>query len=254
MIRLNSALSSRWQLRQIRFSLPGGREDGERACAPSGTRRGRVPYARKPWEDVCEHLLLIFFFVSIYTRSLVLLGRKHVATSASVGERGRGRGRGRESLSLSLSLSAPHGQHRQRVGGRGRISSKCFGREGFTRSRSRMASGGRRRRYRRSDRALRRSSLHSYAQPRTHGARHTHACGVLGKPRVNAHILILRVNHKPKTITDRLRGQGGAGLWPTSWPPQEKVLFGHLFFNITNVFCAKKRVGHACICPRMVTG
>ena len=24
--------------------------------------------------------------------------------------------------------------------------------------------------------------------------------------------------------------------------------------NITNVFCAKKRVGHACICPRMVTG
>ena len=70
----------------------------------------------------------------------------------------------------------------------------------------------------------------------------------------NAHILILRVNHKPKTITDRLRGQGGAGLWPTSWPPQEKVLFGHLFFNITNVFCAKKRVGHACICPRMVTG
>ena len=29
--------------------------------------------------------------------------------------------------------------------------------------------------------------------------------------------------------------------------------FGHLFFNITNVFCAKKRVGHACICPRMVT-
>ena len=31
-------------------------------------------------------------------------------------------------------------------------------------------------------------------------------------------------------------------------------LFGHLFFNITDVFCAKKRVGHACICPRMVTG
>ena len=30
-------------------------------------------------------------------------------------------------------------------------------------------------------------------------------------------------------------------------------LFGHLFFNITNVFCAKKRVGHDCICPRMVT-
>ena len=29
--------------------------------------------------------------------------------------------------------------------------------------------------------------------------------------------------------------------------------FGHLFFNITNGFCAKKRVGHACICPRMVT-
>jgi len=27
-------------------------------------------------------------------------------------------------------------------------------------------------------------------------------------------------------------------------------LLGHLFFNLTNVFCAKKRVGHACICPR----
>tara|TARA_B100000513_G_scaffold33035_1_gene12660 strand:- start:413 stop:892 length:480 start_codon:yes stop_codon:yes gene_type:complete len=25
------------------------------------------------------------------------------------------------------------------------------------------------------------------------------------------------------------------------------VLFGHLFFNITNVLCAKKRVGHACM-------
>ena len=48
-------------------------------------------------------------------------------------------------------------------------------------------------------------------------------------------------------------------------PPMEKrrlqarlakrsFLFGHLFFNITNVFCAKKRVGHACICPRMDTG
>tara|TARA_B100000524_G_scaffold221454_1_gene116735 strand:- start:1096 stop:1410 length:315 start_codon:yes stop_codon:yes gene_type:complete len=31
-------------------------------------------------------------------------------------------------------------------------------------------------------------------------------------------------------------------------------LFRHLFLNITKVFCAKKRVGHACICPRMVTG
>ena len=30
--------------------------------------------------------------------------------------------------------------------------------------------------------------------------------------------------------------------------------FGHLFLNVTNVFCDKKRVGHACICPRMVTG
>ena len=32
------------------------------------------------------------------------------------------------------------------------------------------------------------------------------------------------------------------------------LLFGHLLLNITNVFCAKKRMGHACICPRMVTG
>ena len=31
-------------------------------------------------------------------------------------------------------------------------------------------------------------------------------------------------------------------------------LFGHLFFNITHVFCAKKRVGHACICPMMDIG
>ena len=39
--------------------------------------------------------------------------------------------------------------------------------------------------------------------------------------------------------------------------PKKRFLFGHIFFNITNVFCAKKRVvlvGHACICPRMVTG
>ena len=37
--------------------------------------------------------------------------------------------------------------------------------------------------------------------------------------------------------------------------PKKRLLFGHLFFNnITNVFCAKKRVGHACTCPRMVTG
>ena len=36
--------------------------------------------------------------------------------------------------------------------------------------------------------------------------------------------------------------------------PKKSFLFGPLFFNITNVFCAKKWVGHACICPRMVTG
>ena len=36
--------------------------------------------------------------------------------------------------------------------------------------------------------------------------------------------------------------------------PKKSFLFGPFFFNITNVFCAKKGVGHACICPRMVTG
>ena len=36
--------------------------------------------------------------------------------------------------------------------------------------------------------------------------------------------------------------------------PKKRFLFGHLFLNLTNVCCAKKRVGHACICPRMVTG
>ena len=36
--------------------------------------------------------------------------------------------------------------------------------------------------------------------------------------------------------------------------PKKMFLFGHLFLNITNVLCAKKRLGHACICPRMVTG
>ena len=52
--------------------------------------------------------------------------------------------------------------------------------------------------------------------------------------------------------------------WPESSDPvvcialqarlaKNGFFFGHLFFNITNVFCAKKRVGHACICPRMVT-
>ena len=34
---------------------------------------------------------------------------------------------------------------------------------------------------------------------------------------------------------------------------RKSFLFGHLYFNITNIFCANKRVGHACICPRMVT-
>ena len=36
--------------------------------------------------------------------------------------------------------------------------------------------------------------------------------------------------------------------------PKKSFLFGPFFFNITNVFSAKKWVGHACICPRMVTG
>ena len=36
--------------------------------------------------------------------------------------------------------------------------------------------------------------------------------------------------------------------------PKKLSWLGHMFFNITNVFCAKRRVGHACICPRMVTG
>jgi len=36
--------------------------------------------------------------------------------------------------------------------------------------------------------------------------------------------------------------------------PKKRLLFGHLFLNTTNVFCAPKQVGHACICPRMVTG
>ena len=36
--------------------------------------------------------------------------------------------------------------------------------------------------------------------------------------------------------------------------PKNSFLFGPLFFNITNVFWAKKWVGHACVCPRMVTG
>ncbi len=51
----------------------------------------------------------------------------------------------------------------------------------------------------------------------------------------------------------------------TSWPPQEKLfnfisnsitIWPSFFRNmdITNVFCAKKLVGHTCICPRMVTG
>ena len=31
--------------------------------------------------------------------------------------------------------------------------------------------------------------------------------------------------------------------------PKKRFLFGHLFFNITNVFCAKKWVGHIQACP-----
>ena len=36
----------------------------------------------------------------------------------------------------------------------------------------------------------------------------------------------------------------------TSWLGQEKLFFGHLFFNITNVFCAKQRVGHTLYMPQ----
>ena len=43
------------------------------------------------------------------------------------------------------------------------------------------------------------------------------------------------------------------GFWVDSriqaQTPKRLSLLGHLFFNITNVFCGKKRVGHACICP-----
>ena len=35
----------------------------------------------------------------------------------------------------------------------------------------------------------------------------------------------------------------------TSWPPQEKLFFGPFFFNITNVFCAKKWVGMLVYAP-----
>ena len=42
-------------------------------------------------------------------------------------------------------------------------------------------------------------------------------------------------------------------FWSTSSLGQEKLFFGHLFFNITHVFCARQRVGHTRICPRMVT-
>ena len=46
-------------------------------------------------------------------------------------------------------------------------------------------------------------------------------------------------------------------MYKLAWP--RKAFFLATFFsisfnmNITNVFCAKKQVGHACICPRMVT-
>jgi len=37
----------------------------------------------------------------------------------------------------------------------------------------------------------------------------------------------------------------------TSSPRQDRLFIWTPFLNIPNVFCAKKRVGHACICPRM---
>ena len=36
--------------------------------------------------------------------------------------------------------------------------------------------------------------------------------------------------------------------------PKSSVFCAYLLLNITNVFCAKTRLGHAYICPRMVTG
>jgi hypothetical protein len=35
---------------------------------------------------------------------------------------------------------------------------------------------------------------------------------------------------------------------------KKRIAKNSLKTGITNVSCAKKRVGHACICPRMVTG
>ena len=45
---------------------------------------------------------------------------------------------------------------------------------------------------------------------------------------------------------------GGVGLQARL--TKKSFLFGHLFLNIADVFCVKKRVGHACICHRMNTG
>ena len=64
--------------------------------------------------------------------------------------------------------------------------------------------------------------------------------------------------HKPYPGTFFLMVPQYLVVWP--WPviqagrPKKSFLFGHIFSHITNAFCAKKRVGHACICPRMVTG
>ena len=40
----------------------------------------------------------------------------------------------------------------------------------------------------------------------------------------------------------------------TSLPPQEAIITWLPFLSITHVFCAKRRLGHACICPKVVTG
>ena len=63
----------------------------------------------------------------------------------------------------------------------------------------------------------------------------------------------------PGSSKRRCNSRQRSRLWKrhlTSSPGQEKLFIWPPFFQIyiTNVFCAKKRVGHACICPMMVTG
>ena len=74
---------------------------------------------------------------------------------------------------------------------------------------------------------------------------------LIARPRHGARQAARRCRLEIQSL-DNVGARIPAGPPFTSRLAKKSFLFGHLFFNTTNVFCAKKRVGHACTGPSMV--